>query len=55
MPAAPIRGISFNEGGLELIANGFVVGGLGVSGTPDGKFDQECAFKGHDAAQNLLK
>jgi len=34
MPAAPTRGISFNEGGLELIANGFVVGGLGVSGTP---------------------
>jgi uncharacterized protein GlcG (DUF336 family) len=55
MPAAPIRGISFNIGGLELFANGFLVGGLGVSGTPDGHIDQECAFKGRDAAQNLLQ
>ena len=55
MPAAPIRGISFNVGGLAFIANGFVVGGLGVSGAPDGNIDQECAFKGRDAAQDLLK
>jgi len=40
MAAAPIRGISFNESGLELIAIGFVFGGLGVSGTPDGNIDQ---------------
>lgn len=55
MPAAPIKGISFNIGGIGLYSGGVLVGSIGVSGTPDGHIDQECAFKGREAADILLK
>lgn len=55
MPAAPIKGISFNIGGIGIYAGGILVGSIGVSGTPDGHIDQECAFKGREAADVLLK
>ncbi|QUS61808.1 heme-binding protein [Synechocystis sp. PCC 7339] len=48
MPADPLTGITLFPGGVNLLSQGKVVGGLGVSGTPDGKIDERCALKGRD-------
>ncbi|MCP9775902.1 heme-binding protein [Cyanobium sp. HWJ4-Hawea] len=50
LPPIPIKGITFNIGGVGLFANTLLIGSIGVSGAPDGHIDQECAFKGRDAA-----
>ena len=55
LPPAPLRGFTFNPGGLVLYSGGEVVGGLGVSGAPKGVVDEGCAFKGRDAANVMLR
>jgi len=55
LPADPIKGISFNIGGIALYANHQLVGAIGVSGTPDGHIDQSCAKVGKEAAEKLLQ
>ena len=54
LPPAPIRGFTFNPGGLVLYSDGEVVGSIGVSGAPKGDIDEGCALKGRDAASELL-
>ncbi|AFY73732.1 uncharacterized protein, possibly involved in utilization of glycolate and propanediol [Synechococcus sp. PCC 7502] len=49
MPADPLRGITLFPGGVRLMSQGKLVGGLGVSGTPVGMIDEGCALKGRDA------
>ncbi|AIE73657.1 MULTISPECIES: heme-binding protein [unclassified Synechocystis] len=49
MPADPLTGITLFPGGVRLLSQGKVVGGLGVSGTPVGMTDEGCAIKGRDA------
>jgi len=49
MPADPLRGITLFPGGVRLMSQGKLVGGLGVSGTPIGTIDEGCALKGRDA------
>lgn len=49
MPADPIRGITLFPGGVRLMSQGKLVGGLGVSGTPVGMTDEGCALKARDA------
>lgn len=55
LPPAPIRGFTFNPGGLVLYSDGQLVGGIGVSGAPAGNIDESCAIKGREAAQPLLR
>jgi uncharacterized protein GlcG (DUF336 family) len=55
MPADPLRGITLFPGGVRLLSQGKVVGGLGISGTPFGKVDEGCAIKGRDAILPDLK
>ena len=55
LPPAPIRGFTFNPGGLVLYSDGQVVGGIGISGAPKGIIDEGCATKGREAAQSLLR
>jgi uncharacterized protein GlcG (DUF336 family) len=54
LPAAPIKGFTFNPGGLVLSSGGELVGGLGVSGAPKGVIDESCAFSGRNAAKLLM-
>lgn len=54
LPPAPIRGFTFNPGGLVLYSGGDVVGSIGISGAPKGVIDEGCAFKGRDAASPFL-
>ena len=54
LPATPIRGFTFNPGGLVLSSGGELVGGIGVSGAPKGVIDEGCAFSGRDAAKPFL-
>ena len=55
LPPNPIRGFTFNPGGLVLYSGGQLVGGIGISGGPKGTIDEGCAFKGRDAAMPLLR
>lgn len=54
-PAVPIKGITLNAGGIALLVDNRLVGGLGVSGASDGVIDEECAIKGREAAESLLR
>ena len=55
LPPNPIRGFTFNPGGLVLYSGGQLVGGIGISGAPKGTIDEGCAFKGREAAMPLLR
>lgn len=50
LPPAPIRGFTFNAGGLAMVVNGEYLAAIGVSGAPAGTIDQECAQAGRAAA-----
>lgn len=54
LPPAPIRGFTFNPGGLVLSSAGELVGGIGVSGAPKGTIDEGCSSMGRAAANALL-
>lgn len=55
MPADPLTGITLFPGGVRLLSQDKVVGGLGISGTPIGRIDEGCALKGRDAILSDLK
>lgn len=55
LPPNPIRGFTFNPGGLVLYSGGELVGGIGISGAPKGTIDEGCALKGRDAALPFLR
>lgn len=55
MPPAPIHGFTFTAGGLVLFAGGEQVGGIGVSGAPNGLIDEACALQGRAAANALMR
>jgi uncharacterized protein GlcG (DUF336 family) len=54
-PATTIKGLTPNVGGIALFAGKKIVGGLGVSGAPDGHIDEQCAIKGREAIDSLLR
>jgi len=35
-----------SPGGIPVVVGGAIIGGVGVSGAPDGKTDEECAVMG---------
>ncbi|WP_104696899.1 MULTISPECIES: GlcG/HbpS family heme-binding protein [unclassified Helicobacter] len=44
----------FIEGGLPIVVDNFVVGGIGVDGALDGRLDEKCAQIGIDSIQMFL-
>ena len=52
---ANMDNMMFGAGGLPLQAAGEMFGGIGVSGAPDGKVDEECAQAGFDAIKDDLE
>ncbi|MCP3852073.1 MAG: heme-binding protein [Gammaproteobacteria bacterium] len=48
-PIGRTPGIIMSAGGLPIQVGGSLVGGVGVSGAPSGKTDEECAQAGIDA------
>jgi uncharacterized protein GlcG (DUF336 family) len=48
-PIGRIDGLVMSPGGLPIQAGGQLLGGVGVSGSPSGKTDEECAQAGVDA------
>lgn len=44
-----VEGIILSAGGLPIAAGGTIIGGIGVSGAPSGKTDEECAAAGLEA------
>jgi uncharacterized protein GlcG (DUF336 family) len=47
-PIGRIDGLVMSAGGLPVQAGGQLLGGVGVSGAPSGKTDEECAQAGID-------
>jgi len=43
VPQTPLPNVTYARGGVAIMANGNIIGGLGVSGAPGGQFDEECA------------
>jgi uncharacterized protein GlcG (DUF336 family) len=45
-PIGRVPGLVMAAGGIPVAVGGAIVGGVGVSGAPDGKTDEECALIG---------
>jgi uncharacterized protein GlcG (DUF336 family) len=45
-PIGRVPGLVMAAGGVPISVGGMIVGGVGVSGAPDGKTDEECAVMG---------
>lgn len=45
-PIGRVPGLVMAAGGVPISVGGTIVGGVGVSGAPDGKTDEECAVMG---------
>lgn len=54
-PLAHMDNMMFGAGGIPLQAGGEMYGGIGVSGAPDGKVDEECAEAGFEAIKDDLE
>ena len=52
---AHMDNMMFGAGGLPIQAGGEMYGGIGVSGAPDGKLDEECASAGINAIKEDLE
>lgn len=48
-------GLIFSAGGVPIQAGGTILGGVGVSGAPSGKTDEDCARAGVKAVQDDLE
>jgi uncharacterized protein GlcG (DUF336 family) len=54
-PIGRIDGLVMSAGGLPIQVGGQLVGGVGVSGAPDGETDQICAQAGLDQVMEELE
>jgi len=43
VPSTPLPNVTFNQGGVTIMANGTAIGAIGVSGAPGGNLDEDCA------------
>jgi uncharacterized protein GlcG (DUF336 family) len=50
-----IPGVVMVGGGVDIQAAGSIIGGIGVSGAPSGKADEECASAGIEAIRELIE
>ena len=53
--ASPMPGLSYSVGGVALQSGGVVIGAIGVSGTPSGDRDEQCALAGIEAIKTKLR
>jgi uncharacterized protein GlcG (DUF336 family) len=49
-----VPGVAMIAGGLVIQAAGSIIGGIGVSGAPNGELDDECAKAGISAIQDAI-
>lgn len=49
------KDFAFVAGGLPIKSGNIVIGGVGVSGAPDGKIDENCAISGIQSVEKELK
>jgi uncharacterized protein GlcG (DUF336 family) len=54
-PIGRIDGLVMSAGGVPIQAGGSLIGGVGVSGAPEGATDEECAQAGVDAVSADLE
>jgi len=54
-PLSNIDGLLMAAGGLPINVAGQLVGGIGVSGAPSGKTDEDCAQAGIDSTKDELE
>jgi uncharacterized protein GlcG (DUF336 family) len=54
-PIGRFPGLVPEAGGVPIEVGGSLIGGVGVSGAPDGKVDEECAQAGVDAVLDDLE
>ena len=52
--ARDIPGTLMIGGGMKIVADGTIIGGIGVSGSPTGKTDHACAKSGINALEDAL-
>jgi len=52
---AKVDGVITSAGGIPINASGNILGGIGVSGSPSGKTDEECASAGLKAVSTDLE
>ncbi len=54
-PLQHVDGLLMSMGGIPIKAGGQLLGGIGVSGAPSGKTDEECAQAGIDKVKDDLE
>ncbi len=54
-PVTDVPGVLFLGGGITITAAGTIIGGIGVSGAPDAKFDERCAIIGLKPIAGMLE
>jgi len=54
-PLSNVEGLLMSSGGIPIKAGGLLLGGVGVSGAPSGKIDEECAQAGIDKVMDDLE
>ncbi|HEY2336002.1 MAG TPA: heme-binding protein [Burkholderiales bacterium] len=55
VPVFPLPNVTYAQGALAIVANGEIIGALGVSGAPGGNFDEECARHALDKIKDRMK
>ena len=50
-----IHGLIVMDGGVRIIAGGYNIGAIGVSGAPGGELDRACAEKGIEALEDRIE
>ena len=55
VPVFPLPNITYAQGALAIVANGEIIGAVGVSGAPGGQLDEACAQHALDKVKDRLK
>jgi uncharacterized protein GlcG (DUF336 family) len=55
VPQTPLPSVTYAVGGVTIMAGGNAIGGIGVSGSPGGNFDEECARAAIAKIQDRMK
>lgn len=55
LPASPLKGLSYSVGGVNITSEGNLIGSIGVSGSPNGDLDENCAYEGLKAIRDDLR
>jgi uncharacterized protein GlcG (DUF336 family) len=55
VPQTQLPNVTFAQGAIAIMANGNIIGGLGVSGAPGGQFDEACAREAMAKVKDRMK